>query len=447
MSKSNARNNVRRATSVGTASRRDFLKRSAIAGAAAAAGLSVARAAHATGSDVLRVALVGAGGRGTGAAMDILGTKANVKLVAVADAFPERVAGAVKNLAKGQPGRVDVPKERQFAGLDAYEKAIQCGVDLVLLCSPPGFRPAQFEAAVAAGKHVFMEKPVATDSPGVRRILAANLAAKEKKLAVAVGHHLRHETKHQEVVKRIHDGLIGQVKFLRVYFNTSGIWVRPRRPGQTEMQYQVYNWYHFVWLSGDHLVEQHVHDIDVGNWIQRAHPVRANGLGGRQVRFQPGIGEIFDHHAVEFEYADGSRMFSCCRQIPNCWDSFSQHAHGTKGYASIDGHGNSELCVDGQAPLRWKRTADGHQVEMEDLVAALAAGKPYNEADSAAESTMTAILGRMATYSGKMVEWDAALASTLDLSPAECTWDAVPKSKPAADGVYPCAMPGLSKAW
>jgi predicted dehydrogenase len=431
----------------GTASRRDFLKRSALVGAAAAAGLSVARGAHAAGSDVLRVALVGAGGRGTGAALDILSTKTNVKLVAVADAFADRVAAAVRNLAGRQKDRVDVPAERQFAGLDGYQKAIDCGVDLVLLCSPPGFRPAHFEAAVAAGKHVFMEKPVATDSPGVRRILAANRAAKEKKLAVAVGHHLRHETKHLEVVKRIHDGLIGEVKFLRVYFNTSGIWVRPRRPDQSEMQYQVYNWYHFVWLSGDHIVEQHVHDIDVGNWIQRAHPVRAEGLGGRQVRFQPGIGEIFDHHAVEFEYADGARMFSYCRQIPNCWDSFSQHAHGTKGYASIDGHGSSELHVDGREPMKWKRTADGHQVEMVDLVAALQAGAAYNEADSAADSTMTAILGRMATYSGQMVDWETALASTLDLSPAGCTWDAKPKSKAAADGVYPCATPGISKAW
>ncbi len=430
------------------ASRRDFLKRSALAGAAAAAGgLSLARSAHAAGSDVLRVALVGAGGRGTGAAMNILSTKANVRLVAVADAFEDRVEAAVKNLAAGQKARVDVPKDRRFAGLDACQKALDCGVDLVLLCTPPGFRPSQFEAAVKAGKQIFMEKPVATDAPGVRRILAANQEAKRKNLAVAVGHHLRHETKHIEVVKRIHDGAIGDVKYLRVYFNASGIWNRARKPDQNEMQYQVYNWYHFTWLSGDHLVEQHVHDIDVGNWIKQAHPIRAEGMGGRQVRFQPGIGEIYDHHAVEFEYADGSRMFSYCRQIPGCWGSFSQHAHGTKGSASIEGHGASELCVDGQTPLKWKRTADGHQVEMDDLVAALAAGEAYNEADSAAESTMTAILGRMATYSGKMVDWDAAIASKLDLAPAQLTWDAVPKTKPGLDGVYPCATPGVTQAW
>ena len=429
-------------------SRRDFLQRSALLGAAAtAANLPLARSVHAAGSDLLRVALVGAGGRGTGAAMNILSTKANVKLVAVADAFEDRIETALKNLAKRVPERVDVPKQRQFVGLDGYQQAIDCGVDLVLLCSPPGFRPWHFEAAVKAGKHIFMEKPVATDAPGVRRILAANQQARQKKLAVAVGHHLRHETKHQEVVKRIHDGMIGDVKFVRVYFNASGIWNRPRKPEQSEMQYQVSNWYHFTWLSGDHLVEQHVHDIDVGNWIKQAHPIRAQGMGGRQVRFQPGIGEIYDHHAVEFEFADGSRMFSYCRQIPSCWNSFAQHAHGTKGTANIQGHGASDLCVDGQEPLKWKRSGDGHQVEMDDLVAALQAGQAYNEADWAADSTMTAILGRMATYSGKMVEWDTALASQLNLAPAKLAWDAQPQSKPDANGVYPCATPGVTQAW
>lgn len=426
-------------------SRRSFLKKTAAA--AAVAQLSAGRMAHAAGSDQLRVALIGAGGRGTGAAVNILSTKANVKLVAVADAFPDRVETAVKNLAMRHKEKVDVPKERQFTGLEGYKQAINCGVDLVLLCSPPGFRPAHFEAAVQAGKHVFMEKPVATDSPGVRRILAANKIAKEKKLAVAVGHHLRHEAKHQEVVTRIHDGLIGDVLFTRVYFNSGGIWNRPRKPDQTEMEYQVYNWYHFVWLSGDHLVEQHVHDIDVGNWIKKAHPIRAQGMGGRQVRFQPGIGEIYDHHAVEFEYADGSRMFSYCRQIPNTWGSFAQHAHGTKGVANIQGHGASEILLPGQEPMKWKRTADGHQTEMDDLVAALAAGQPYNEADAGAESTMTAILGRMATYSGQMIDWDKALASELDLAPATLAWDAVPKTQAGENGVYPCAIPGVSKAW
>ena len=430
-------------------SRREFLKTSGMVAATAAltGPLSVARSANARGSDLLKVALVGAGGRGTGAAANILGTKANVRLVAVADAFDERLDRSLKALKQMFPARVDVPDERKFTGLDGFQKAIDAGVDLVLLCSPPGFRPAHFEAAVKAGKHAFLEKPVATDGPGVRRVMAANAEAKRKGLAVAVGHHLRHEVKHKEVVRRMHDGLIGAIQQVRVYFNSNGVWVRPRLPGQTEMQYQVRNWYYFTWLSGDHIVEQHVHDLDVGNWIKQAHPIRANGMGGRQVRIGKDYGEIFDHHAVEFEYADGARMFSFCRHIPGCWNSFSEHAQGTKGRVEIEGHGASALFVDGHEPLRFKRGPDGHQLEMDDFVAALQEGQPYNEADHGAEATLTAILGRMATYSGKIVEWDAALQSSLDLAPERLSWDATPKSLPGPDGLYACAIPGATKAW
>ncbi|MCR4411169.1 MAG: Gfo/Idh/MocA family oxidoreductase, partial [Thermoguttaceae bacterium] len=289
---------------------------SAAAAGSALAGLSLARGVHAAGSDVVKIALIGCGGRGTGAAVNALSTKANVRLVAMHDAFRDRLDNSLRAIAKQCPGRVDVPEERRFTGLDGYLKAIEAGVDMVLLCGPPGFRPAQFEAAVKAGKHVFMEKPVATDAPGIRRIQAANAEAKRKGLAVAVGHHLRHEVKHKEIIRRIHEGAIGQLQFLRIYFNSSGVWVYQRRPDETEMQYQVRNWYYFTWLGGDHIVEQHVHDIDVANWIMRGHPVSANGMGGRQVRIGKQYGEIFDHHAVEFEYADGTRCFSVCRHIP-----------------------------------------------------------------------------------------------------------------------------------
>ena len=224
----------------------------------------------------------------------------------------------------------------------------------MLLCTPPGFRPAQFEAAVKAGKNIFLEKPVAVDAVGVRKVMAANEAAKKKGLAVAVGHHLRHEPKHFELIQKIHDGAIGKLQYTRVYYNCSGVWVRKRKPDQTEMQYQVRNWYYFNWLSGDHIVEQHVHDIDVGNWIAQGHPIEAQGFGGRQVRIGKDFGEIFDHHIVEFTYADGVKMFSYCRHIPNCWDSFSEHAQGTKGKADMEGHGKTTLLVDGQDPMRWK---------------------------------------------------------------------------------------------
>lgn len=424
-------------------SRRDFLKKSALTtGAVLAGATAIERAAHAAGSDLIKIALVGCGGRGTGAAINALSTKANVKLVAMADAFQDRLEISLRSIESRCKERVDVPAERRFVGLDSYQKAIAAGVNMVLLCGPPGFRPAQFEAAVKAGKHVFLEKPVATDAPGVRRIMAANELAKRKRLAVGVGHHLRHEVKHKEIIRRIHEGAIGQVMFQRVYFNSSGVWVRKRLPGQSELEYQVRNWYYFTWLSGDHIVEQHVHDLDVANWIKQAYPVKANGMGGRQVRIGPDYGEIFDHHAVEFEYADGSRAFSFCRHIPNTWGSFSEHAHGTKGRAEIEGHGRSMLYVDGQTTQKWDRGPDGHQLEMDDLFAALTAGQVYNEGDFGATSTMTAILGRMATYSGQMVTWEEAIKSKTDLSPARLAWDAEPQSKPGPDGIYPCACPG-----
>jgi len=444
-------NKTGKAADAKKSSRREFLRTSttAAAGAALAGRLSVARGAHAAGGDLIKIALIGCGGRGTGAARNALknAATANVKLVAVADAFKDRMENCLTSLRKQLPDRVDVPKERMFADMDGYQQAIDCDVDMVLLCTPPGFRPMQFEAAVKAGKQIFMEKPVAVDAPGVRRIMAANKEAKRKGLMVAVGHHLRHETKHQEVVKRIHDGMIGQIKFMRAYFNSGGVWTRPREPDQTEMQYQVRNWYYFNWLCGDHIVEQHVHDLDVMNWMAGAHPVEANGMGGRQVRISKDHGEIFDHHSVEFTYADGTKMFSFCRHIPHCWNSFSEHAHGTDGYASIVGHGSSEICRNGQEPMRWKREADGHQVEHDDLFAALLAGEPYNEADYGATSTMTAIMGRMATYSGQVVTWDQAINSTLDLSPERYAWDAEPPVKPGEDGMYACAMPGVTKAW
>jgi len=433
-------------------SRRDFLRKStaAAAGTALAGGLSVARSAHAQGSDVIKIALVGCGGRGTGAAVNALNNKAtsNVKLVAMADAFRARLDSSLRAIQSRCKDKVDVPDERKFIDLDCHEGVMECDVDMVLLCSPPGFRPMQFEAAVKAGKHAFMEKPVATDSPGVRKIMAANEEARKKGLAVAVGHHLRHEQKHIEVVKRIHAGEIGDLKYTRAYFNSGGVWVRPRKPDQTEMQYQVMNWYYFTWLGGDHIVEQHVHDLDACNWINGdMHPVEANGMGGRQVRMGKEHGEIFDHHCVEFTYENGVKMFSQCRHQPGCWGSFSEHAHGTKGSANIQGHGTSTLNVDGKEPMSWRRTADGHQTEHDDLFAALTAGKPYNEGDHGAASTMTAILGRMATYSGKIVKWDEALDSQLDLTPKNLAWDADTLVRPNAEGFYACAMPGVTKAW
>jgi myo-inositol 2-dehydrogenase / D-chiro-inositol 1-dehydrogenase len=426
-------------------SRRSFLKASSAL--AVAGALTPTTPVHAAGSDAIKIALIGCGGRGMSAAVQAIrnAAGARVKLVALADAFQDRVDGAHKIISGQAPDHVDVPAERRFVGLDAYQKATDCGVDMVLLCGPPGFRPAQFEAAVAAGKHVFMEKPVATDAPGVRRVMAANESAKQKGLAVAVGHHLRHEIKHREAIARIHDGAIGDLQYLRAYFNSTGVWVRARQEGQTEMQYQVQNWYYFNWLSGDHIVEQHVHDLDVANWMAQAVPAEAQGSGGRQVRIGPEYGEIFDHHTVEYTYPNGLKMFSYCRHIPRCWNSFSQHAHGSKGSVHIEGHGHAELLIAGQDPIRIERGPGGHQLEHDHLFAALLEGRPYNEGDYGASSTMTAILGRMASYSGQVIRYDDALNSAIDLSPESWEWDAQPKVQPGPDGLYPCAMPGTTQ--
>ncbi|RMF97789.1 MAG: gfo/Idh/MocA family oxidoreductase [Planctomycetota bacterium] len=431
------------------ANRRDFLKSTA-AGAAVAGTVSLAKASHAAGSDELKIALIGCGGRGTGAAINALNNAAGVrlKLVAMADAFDSRLEASLKAISSRFPEQVDVPPERRFVGLGAYKDVMATDADIVLLCTPPGFRPQQFEAAVAAGKHIFTEKPLAVDGPGIRRIQKANEQAKAKGVIVAVGHHLRHEVKHIEVMKRVHDGAIGKLKFLRAYFNSAGVWVRPRREGQTEMEYQVMNWYYFTWLSGDHIVEQHVHDLDVCNWfMQDQHPIEAQGMGGRQFRIGPDYGEIFDHHAVEFTYPDGTKAYSYCRHTPNCWNSFSEHAHGTNGYVSVQGHGQAELVVDGREPQKWDRGPDGHQLEWDHMLAALRDGEKYNEVDTRLPATVMAIMGRMATYSGKIVTWGDVVQSELDLSPSGYTWDSEPQPKPGPDGIYPCAVPGITKAW
>jgi len=437
-----------------SASRRDFLKGSTavIVGGALAGNLAIARSAHAAGDDEIKIALIGCGGRGSGAAKQALSTKGKVRLIAMADAFEDRLEGSHKQLLAqtGIKDRIDVPQDRKFVGFDAYQKALATDPDLVILATPPGFRPIHFEAAVNAGKHVFMEKPVATDAAGVRRVLAAAVEAKKKGLGVGVGLQRHHQNIYQETIKRLQDGAIGDIVTTRVYWNGSTPWVRKRgdldkKYGRklTEMEYQMRNWYYFTWICGDHIVEQHIHNMDVGNWLKDGHPVKANGMGGCQVRKGPDYGETFDHHAVEFEYADGSRMFSQCRHIPGCFNSVSEHAHGTKGTANI-GRGMVEVA----GGDRWRYrgdTPDPYQVEHNDLFASIRAGNPINEAEYGANSTMTAILGRMCTYSGKEISWDKAINSDVELLPDEFSWDATPKSLPGPDGLYARAVPGITK--
>ena len=323
-------------------SRRDFVKKSALAAVSTSlfANLELQARAFAGSDDTIRIGLVGCGGRGSGAARQALSTAGSVKLVAMGDAFADPLEDSLRNLGTAfaaQPGRVDVAPDKKFVGFDAYQKVIDSDVDMVIFATPPGFRPIHFEAAVKAGKNIFIEKPVATDAPGVRRVLEAAKVAKQKDLKVGVGLQRHHQFPYIETIERLHNGAIGDVTALRVYWNGGGVWDprKSREQVKTEMEYQMWNWYYYNWLSGDHIVEQHIHNLDVGNWVKQAHPVCALGMGGRQVRTDKKYGEIFDHHAVEFEYPDGSRMFSQCRHIKNCWSSVSEYAIGTKGTADI----------------------------------------------------------------------------------------------------------------
>jgi myo-inositol 2-dehydrogenase / D-chiro-inositol 1-dehydrogenase len=429
--------------SISGLSRRQFLGSSALVGAALLSGLPVERSAHAAGSDLLRIALVGCGGRGSGAADQALKTSGNTKLVAMADVLPEKLEKGLASLQTQHPDKVDVPPDHRFTDFDGYKKACALA-DVVILATSPGFRPMHFEEAVRQGKHVFMEKPVATDAPGIRQVLAAAEEAKKKNLKVGVGFQRHHQRGYQEIIKRLHDGAIGDITSLRCYWDGSSRDGVERLPDETEMHYQIRNWYYFTWLSGDHIVEQHVHNIDVCNWIKGAHPVRAQGMGGRQVRNAKRHGQIFDHHFVEFEYADGVRMISHCRQIPGCWTSVSEHALGSKGSADLIA-GRNLYAIKGQNSWRYnakQAQKNAYQQEHDDLFDAIRNDKPFNEAESAGISTMTAILGRMCTYSGQQIEWEDAVNSKIELLPKTFGWDAAPPVLPDANGFYPVAMPG-----
>ncbi len=422
-------------------SRRTFLQGS---GAVLASSALAREVAGDRANDLLRVALVGCGGRGTGAAIQALSTAGPVHLVAMADAFRDRLDASLAEIVAQVPERVDVPESRRFVGFEAYRAAIELDVDVVILTTPPGFRPEHFEYAVAKGRHVFLEKPVAVDAPGVRTVLAAAAEARRKELKIGVGLQRHHDPAYVETVKRLREGAIGRILLYRCYWNSSGVWTRAREPGWSEMTYQMRNWYYFNWLCGDHIVEQHIHNLDVCNWIQGAPPVSAQGQGGRAVRTGPDTGEIYDHHALEYTYADGTKMLSQCRHIPGCWDSVAEHAHGTLGQAEVSA---ARISSQGGWDWRWRgEGVDPYQREHDALFAAIRAGHEHAEAELGAQATLTAILGRMASYSGRVVKWDEAMASELRLAPARYAWDAPPPTLPGPDGRYPHALPGLTPA-
>ncbi len=450
-------NGKSRRRSTDPVSHRGFLNRVVAGGIGGivAEQVEIARAAHVAGTEAIKVALIGCGSRGAGAASQILKTEGPVKLWAMADLFEDRLDSSLTNLLKGQEAdydreahagfaaRIDVPRERRFVGFDAYRSAIDSGVDLVILATHAHFRPMQFAYAVEQGKHIFTEKPLAIDASGVRRVLAANRQAQQKNLKVAVGLQMRHHVKYQETVQRLRDGAIGPIDLMRCFWNTSLLRDTPPRPPEmTEMMYQLRNPYHFVWLNGDYIVDALIHYLDMCNWLQGSHPIEAQGQGGRTFRLPNQSGDTFDHHAVEFTYANGSKMFAQTRQMSGCWNSSSVHVHGPKGSADV-GAGR----IEGETPWRFRgRTvANPYQAEQDALIDAICNDKPYNEVEYAATTTMTGILGRMASYSGQMMRWDEAMDSTVSLAPSAYAFDATPPVVADTGGHYPVATPGATK--
>lgn len=415
--------------------RRQFLTTSAAATAATLAAAAAAPA-HLDGSDELKVGLVGCGGRGTGAAGQALHADNYVKLYALADAFPDKIEKCVNVLKRDGDiaSKIDVAPDRRFTGFDAYKKLIDI-CDVVLLCTPPGFRPMHLRAAVEAGKHVFCEKPMAVDGPGVRSVIETVEMARKKKLCLVSGFCYRYDEPKRQTVKRLHDGAIGQILAIHAQYNTGPLWHVDRKPEMSDMEWQMRNWYYFTWLSGDHNVEQHVHNLDKAAWVlNEMWPVTAVGLGGRQVRIDPKYGQIFDHHAVVYEYENGTKLFSFCRQMDRCYKETSDHIIGTQGSCQLMQH-----RIDG--PHRWQyrgEKPDMYQVEHNELFSAIRNGKPINDGSFMAYSTLMGVMGRMATYTGQKVTWQQALNSKEDLMPKNLDMSA---SLPTPE----IARPGITK--
>ena len=435
-------------------SRRDFLKQSsgALAGAALASAISVR--AHAGEQNTIKVALVGCGGRGTGAAVNALSTQGPTQLVAMADAFDDRLQASLKSLA-GQFGKkVDVPKERQFVGLEGFTKAIDVVAPggVALLATPPAFRPIHVEYAVAKGCHVFMEKAFAVDAPGVRRIIKAGKEAEGKNLKVAGGLMSRHSKPLGEAIDQLHKGIIGNLITCWAYREHGAVPFSDQRPGESELAHQIRNFHCFTWANGSFLLDWLIHNLDVCCWCKDAWPVSAQGQGGRQVRTNPD--QLFDHYAVEYHFPDGTRLFAQGRHIENCWGFFGDVIHGANGSAVL-GEGISDPRIFhgyNQTPenVIWRYKGppcNQYQVEHDLLFDAIRTNKPYNEAERSAYAAMTGILGRMAAESGQMVTWEEAMASNLELAPGldRYDMDTKPPAVPDAKGAYPVAMPGTTR--
>jgi myo-inositol 2-dehydrogenase / D-chiro-inositol 1-dehydrogenase len=426
--------------------RRDFIRTSSVAAASAALATSLLpQNLYAKGDDEIKVGLIGCGGRGTGAIDNVLHSAPNVRIVALADAFQDRAESCEKraNEIAGQKevqdlgNKVDV-KGRVFWGLKAFEDLLKCDINYVMLATPPGFRPIHLAAAVAAGKNIFTEKPVAVDGPGIRSVFDSYDAATKKNLAIVAGTQRRHQLGYLTTMQLLKDGAIGDLVGGRGYWNQGVLWCRPRQKEWSDLEYQMRNWYNFTWICGDHIVEQHVHNLDVLNWGFGAHPLRAVGMGGRQ-RSVPNphdFGQIFDHFAVDYEYPKGVHALSECRQIDGCENSVSEAFVGTKGTCQANEYkinGNRVVTRD-----QDKKSVDPYIQEHTDLIESIRSGKPLNELKQVGESTLTAIMGRMSTYTGQAITWEQALNSKEELMPRDLDWK-MSLAEPAV------AVPGKTK--
>lgn len=433
----------------GQLSRRDFLYGSAMAAAAGltgcaagdrtAAGLppgdgeaAAGVAARAAAGERIRVGVIGAGYRGTGAAIDCVRAGGNIEIVAIGDLFRDRVEESRKTLAKEVGEHLKVTDDTCFSGFDNHKGVLSVPLDLVILAAPPGFRPAHFEAAVDAGKHVFMEKPVAVDPVGVRRVMAAADKADARGLCVVAGTQRRHDPIYVETMQRIRDGAIGEIIAAQCYWNQEDLWHKAHQPEWSDMEWQCRNWLYFTWLSGDHIVEQHVHNLDVINWALGGPPVKAVGMGGRSVRTGPEFGHIFDHFAVEYEYASGVRVLSMCRQQKGTSTRVGERLVGTRGTANPFGR------IDGPEKWEWDKSrapVNPYEQEHAALISAIRTGRRVNEGRQIAESTLTAILGRMCAYTGREIKYDWVLnSSRLDLTPARMEFGPLPVAEVASPG-------------
>jgi predicted dehydrogenase len=415
--------------------RRTFLSTmsAAAVGASVAGSLGVARSAYAAGNDTIKIGLVGCGGRGSGAAADALGADKNIALVAMGDAFADRITRSLEGIKKAAGDKVQVTPERCFAGFDAYQKVIDSGVDVVLLCTPPHFRPQHLKAAVEANKHVFCEKPVAVDAPGVRSVLETCELAKQKNLSLVSGLCYRYDLRKRELMKRVHDGAIGDIQSIHSTYLTGTLWHHGRKSEWSDMEWQVRNWLYFTWLSGDHNVEQHIHSLDKAAWAMNDEPPAACiGVGGREVRVQPQWGNIYDHFAITYEYKNGTKLYSYCRQMAGCENDVNDELVGTKGRAQVMQH--SVAAGDD----RWRyrgRAPDMYQQEHNELFASIRSGQPINNGKYMCQSTMMAIMGRMAAYTGQRVTWEQAMGSQEKLGPDRYEWGPAPEPVVAVPGV------------